>query len=343
MSDFVAGQALTIQVILYSRLVAPITSAATVELRVDNGSFGSATNSPTHIDNGAWELTLTAEELTGVTRYMTKWSHADLAADIFEWGTATLSGLVTSTHAATITAMQGTDPVTMTDLANYEEAIGALIGTPIAIDGGSADVAGMLTKMIDDNDGGSFDATNDSLNAMRTAADAVEVKVDTIGTNLESKATATQVAAVTTAVNAAITAQTAVFAGGVVASGEDDDPASLDRTIIQYDDYLSANSRAKTWTNAAGDWFGGDITDATITFTACETDGTEILETAGAVVTPTGTQAVKVELTSAQTALFTKAGKQYKYQLLLEKTDYRTLLISGGITVTLSLNPEESE
>lgn len=38
-----------------------------------------------------------------------------------------------------------------------------LIGTPVALDGGSATIAGMLTKMADDNGGASFDAGTDSL------------------------------------------------------------------------------------------------------------------------------------------------------------------------------------
>jgi hypothetical protein len=37
------------------------------------------------------------------------------------------------------------------------------IGTPVALDGGAATLAAMLTKMADDNDGADFDATTDSL------------------------------------------------------------------------------------------------------------------------------------------------------------------------------------
>lgn len=42
------------------------------------------------------------------------------------------------------------------------------IGTPVALDSGTATLAGMLTKMADDNGGASFDATNDSLNKIKT-------------------------------------------------------------------------------------------------------------------------------------------------------------------------------
>ena len=42
----------------------------------------------------------------------------------------------------------------------------AAIGTPVALDGGSATIAGMLTKLADDNDGGDFDAATDSQEAI---------------------------------------------------------------------------------------------------------------------------------------------------------------------------------
>ncbi len=47
------------------------------------------------------------------------------------------------------------------------------IGTPVALDGGTADLASMLKKMADDNDGADFDATTDSLYAIATDANAI--------------------------------------------------------------------------------------------------------------------------------------------------------------------------
>jgi len=47
--------------------------------------------------------------------------------------------------------------------ANNIDDIEAIIGTPVALDGGSADIAGMLTKMADDNGGADFEAGTDSL------------------------------------------------------------------------------------------------------------------------------------------------------------------------------------
>lgn len=45
----------------------------------------------------------------------------------------------------------------------------ANIGTPTALDGGAATLGGMLTKMADDNNGSTFDATYDSLNKVKAA------------------------------------------------------------------------------------------------------------------------------------------------------------------------------
>jgi len=56
-------------------------------------------------------------------------------------------------------------------------ALSATLGTPVALDGGARTIAGMLTKMADDNAGGSFDATYDSLNKVKAA---VASEVDTV-------------------------------------------------------------------------------------------------------------------------------------------------------------------
>jgi hypothetical protein len=52
----------------------------------------------------------------------------------------------------------------------YVDTLETNIGTPAAIDGGAATIAGMLRKLFDDGSG--FDATTDSLNALRAAIDA---------------------------------------------------------------------------------------------------------------------------------------------------------------------------
>jgi hypothetical protein len=52
-----------------------------------------------------------------------------------------------------------------------QDTIIAAIGTPTALDAGAATIGGMLTKMADDNAGADFDATTDSLQAIRDRGD----------------------------------------------------------------------------------------------------------------------------------------------------------------------------
>lgn len=52
------------------------------------------------------------------------------------------------------------------------DGISSLIGTPVALDGGAATIAGMLTKMVDDNDGADFDAGLHALKPLREAITA---------------------------------------------------------------------------------------------------------------------------------------------------------------------------
>ena len=46
------------------------------------------------------------------------------------------------------------------------------LGTPVSLDSGTATIAGMLTKMADDDNGGTFDAETDSLNKIQTSVAA---------------------------------------------------------------------------------------------------------------------------------------------------------------------------
>lgn len=49
------------------------------------------------------------------------------------------------------------------------DTLGTNIGSPVALDSGTASLAGMLTKLADDSNGSAFDATNNSLKAIRDA------------------------------------------------------------------------------------------------------------------------------------------------------------------------------
>ena len=53
-------------------------------------------------------------------------------------------------------------------------ALATSIGTPIALDSGTASIAGMLTKMADDNAGATFDATHDSLNKIHEHVNTID-------------------------------------------------------------------------------------------------------------------------------------------------------------------------
>lgn len=50
-----------------------------------------------------------------------------------------------------------------TDILATLNSLITAVGVPVALDGGDATLAGMLTKMADDNGGADFDATTDSL------------------------------------------------------------------------------------------------------------------------------------------------------------------------------------
>lgn len=69
---------------------------------------------------------------------------------------------------------------TLDRIEAYVDTLEALLGTPVALDGGSATIAGMLTKIADDNGGADFNAEYDSLNKI---SDAV-AEVDGIVSNI---------------------------------------------------------------------------------------------------------------------------------------------------------------
>lgn len=94
-------------------------------------------------------------------------------------------------------------------------------------------------------------------------------------------------------------------------------------TIYPCDDYNNTDGRALGWTNAAGTWGSGDITDAAVAFRATHKISGAVIDKAGSVVVPTGEQQVQVELTAVETAAF-----------LLDRYDYqvRLTLVSGRKT-----------
>lgn len=83
------------------------------------------------------------------------------------------------------------------DLNGYPKTIADNIGTPVALDSGTASISGMLVKMADDNGGADFDAEYDSLNKIESkVVDAVwdepvaaHTTVDTYGSYIDTELT----------------------------------------------------------------------------------------------------------------------------------------------------------
>lgn len=69
-------------------------------------------------------------------------------------------------------------------LETLVDGVESAIGTPAALDGGAATLAGMLTKLADDNGGADFDATTDSLTeiaaGMTTDAEIADAVLDEV-------------------------------------------------------------------------------------------------------------------------------------------------------------------
>ena len=117
---------------------------------------------------------------------------------------------------------------------------------------------------------------------------------------------------------------------------------TLDLTLIRCDDYLSGSSHGPiSWTNSNGTWGGGNLSTYTATFSIGPIHGgTAVLTTEATIISPTDSQIIQVELSSAQTALLTSLGKSYKYQLRMDDlSGYRDTEIEGIVTVRDTVDP----
>lgn len=72
----------------------------------------------------------------------------------------------TNADLITLSAVSSVDNVLLDPVIIYTEG---KLGTPISLDFGTDTIAGMLTKIVDDNNGDDFDAEHDSLNKIQTA------------------------------------------------------------------------------------------------------------------------------------------------------------------------------
>lgn len=110
-----------------------------------------------------------------------------------------------------------------------------------------------------------------------------------------------------------------------------------DITLHQYDDYNNNESRSLEWTNSDGDWGPDDITDATVEFVIRDSNGVVKLTADGEVVTPTGTQKVRVELTNEETdVLDYKTTYEYQLRLILDTSERQETIAIGSVAVTTS-------
>ena len=79
------------------------------------------------------------------------------------------------THYQAAGAPADTDPAVYEEYGYWSGSVWSSdsdkIGTPVALDGGLATIAGMLTKMVDDNDGADYNAARESLKDLRDRGD----------------------------------------------------------------------------------------------------------------------------------------------------------------------------
>lgn len=110
--------------------------------------------------------------------------------------------------------------------------------------------------------------------------------------------------------------------------------ASGDLTLIAGDDYLSADGRAIEFANTAGTW--PNLTGATIFLIAIR-NGSTLIEVLGSVVTPTGSQLVKVEPTADDLATPANAAASWEYTYGVYATlsnGHKVTLQTGRLTLT---------
>jgi len=99
------------------------------------------------------------------------------------------TGYAGGTTKLAVSATNGSGEALATATAVAALPTAATIGTPVALDGGTASLAGMLAKLADDNGGADFDAALDSLRAQRRPMrTSVSVNVAQLRERLETGA-----------------------------------------------------------------------------------------------------------------------------------------------------------
>jgi hypothetical protein len=134
----------------------PFAGADVAAILTDTGEIGAAGAGLSAIPwNASWDAQVESECTDALNAY--------------DPPTKTEMDLRTLDSSAYATAAKQTDIETDT------QDIQSKIGTPVALDAGAATLGAMLVKMADDNAGADFDATTDSLQAIRDRGDAAWV------------------------------------------------------------------------------------------------------------------------------------------------------------------------
>lgn len=149
------------------------TASDNLEAALENGTAGYVASDMKYLDGGAQSAT----------------DLKDFADAGYDPATNKVQGVVLTDTCTTNTDMIGTNNAALAsvctegrlselDAANIPADVDAIltdtdkIGAPVALDSGTATIAGMLTKMADDNGGADFDAGTDSLQEIRDRGDS---------------------------------------------------------------------------------------------------------------------------------------------------------------------------
>ena len=181
-----------------------------------------------------------------------------------------------------------------------QEAISDKLGTPISLDSGTASLAGMLTKMADDNAGADFDAGSDSLQEIRDRGDA-----------------------------AWTTGSVSIFSS-TVSGGQVDETAVV---VYQHGAFKAPTGGALTWTITDDAGSAVDVSAKGLTFAAyVPGDSDDVLftySTGGSGLTITGDNNNIVNLSADDTN--TKTARQLRY--VIWNTTDDVVIARGPLTI----------
>ena len=161
---------------------------------------------------------------------------------------------------------------------------------------------------------GAYSEADDSLEAIRDRGDAAWISATGTGTATIEKQDQiiNTLAATTVSVTSPVVDDTTI-------------------EVVTGDDYHVDDSRALTFSKVIST---EDITGATVSFRVTDLGGTNKIDASGTVVTATGTQVVRVDLTAAEVATLTAAGEAYTFHLKILH-DTRTITVAQGKVTAL--------